>query len=118
MRRSTPWMGEGVQANRPAWTAARLQKSAFRFTVASDDRNLGAVAALPSMSRPDKSATTAARVPGLWSPKEVKIKTDQEEDEMDDGAATADLRCFGCQQTALASSMSRSPSWRRFNARA
>src|SRR5262245_43237623 len=30
----------------------------------------------------------------LWLPDEAKIETKQEEDEMDDGAATADLRCF------------------------
>jgi hypothetical protein len=30
----------------------------------------------------------------LWLPDEAKIETEQEEDEMDDGAATADLRCF------------------------
>src|SRR5262249_37563912 len=30
----------------------------------------------------------------LWLPDEAKIETKQEEDEMDDGSATADLRCF------------------------
>ena len=30
----------------------------------------------------------------LLLPDETKIETEQEEDEMDDGAATADLRCF------------------------
>src|SRR5262245_53285507 len=30
----------------------------------------------------------------LWLPDEAKIETDQEEDQMDDGAATADLRCL------------------------
>jgi hypothetical protein len=30
----------------------------------------------------------------LWLADEAKIETEQEEDEMDDGAATADLRCF------------------------
>ena len=29
----------------------------------------------------------------LWLADEAKIETEQEEDEMDDGAATADLRC-------------------------
>jgi hypothetical protein len=33
-------------------------------------------------------------VSSLWLPEETKIETEQEEDEMDDGAATADLRCF------------------------
>ena len=31
---------------------------------------------------------------GLWLPDEAKIKADQEENEMDDGTATADLWCF------------------------
>ena len=31
MRRSTPRMGEGTQGIRAAWTAARAEKSAFRF---------------------------------------------------------------------------------------
>jgi hypothetical protein len=35
-----------------------------------------------------------ASVSSLWLPDEAKIETEQEEDEMDDGAATADLRCF------------------------
>jgi hypothetical protein len=30
----------------------------------------------------------------LWLSDEAKIETEQEEDEMDDGTATADLRCF------------------------
>ena len=30
----------------------------------------------------------------LWLPDEAKIETEQEEYEMDDGAPTADLRCF------------------------
>jgi hypothetical protein len=33
-------------------------------------------------------------ISSLWLPDEAKIETEQEEDEMDDGAATADLRCF------------------------
>ena len=44
---------------------------------------------------------TLMLVSGLWLPDEAKIETEQEEDEMDDGAATADLRCFdktGLQQ--------------------
>jgi len=35
-----------------------------------------------------------ASVSSLWLPEEAKIETEQEEDEMDDGAAPADLRCF------------------------
>src|ERR1700730_9564453 len=35
-----------------------------------------------------------ASVSSLWLPDEAKIETEREEDEMDDGAATADLRCF------------------------
>jgi hypothetical protein len=35
-----------------------------------------------------------ASVSSLWLPNEAKIETAREEDEMDDGAATADLRCF------------------------
>jgi hypothetical protein len=35
-----------------------------------------------------------ASVSSLWLPDEAKIETEQEEDGMDDGAATADLRCF------------------------
>jgi hypothetical protein len=30
----------------------------------------------------------------LWLPDEAEIETEQEEDEMDDGATPADLRCF------------------------
>src|SRR6516165_3198248 len=30
----------------------------------------------------------------LWPPDEAKIETEHEEDEMDDGAASADLGCF------------------------
>ena len=33
-------------------------------------------------------------VSSLCLPGEAKIETQQEEDEMDDGAATANLRCF------------------------
>ena len=35
-----------------------------------------------------------ASVSSLWFPDKAKIETEQEEDEMDDGAATAELRCF------------------------
>lgn len=35
-----------------------------------------------------------ASVSNLWLPDEAKIDTEREEDEMDDGADTADLRCF------------------------
>jgi hypothetical protein len=35
-----------------------------------------------------------ASVSSLWLPDEAKIETEQEEDEMDDGAAPADLRRF------------------------
>jgi hypothetical protein len=38
-----------------------------------------------------------ASVSSLWLADEAKIETEQEEDEMDDGAATADLRC--CDKT-------------------
>jgi hypothetical protein len=33
-------------------------------------------------------------VSSLWLTDEAKIETEREEDEMDDGATTADLRCF------------------------
>jgi hypothetical protein len=33
-------------------------------------------------------------VSSLWFPDKAKIETEPEEDEMDDGATTADLRCF------------------------
>src|SRR5215470_8581217 len=52
-----------------------------------------------------KLATQCATQPGThreilmfvsspWLPDEAKIETEQEEDEMYDGPATADLRCF------------------------
>jgi len=36
----------------------------------------------------------AVEVSRLWFPDEAKVETEQEKDEMDDGAATTDLRCF------------------------
>jgi hypothetical protein len=53
-------------------------------------------------SRPgDPSKTMTPCVNGVtcasslfWLPDEAKVETEQEEDEMDDGATTADLRCF------------------------
>src|SRR5262249_21516628 len=58
------------------------------FSRASRAR-LGACGECPLMTQ-----ANMASVSSRWLPDEPKIETEQEEDEMDDRSAAADLRCF------------------------
>ncbi len=46
------------------------------------------------MRNNNRLRTRMASVSSLWLPDEIKIETELVEDEMDDGAANGDPRCF------------------------